>query len=450
MSSDCCCSGGAGAARDEGSVARAEAAVEAVEPLVRGMRLSTALLHAGKTDPLKPDSTTPPIYQTSAYEYKDSEQHAKVCQGKAPGFVYTRLGNPTVAAFEQRMALLEGGVAAVATASGMAATFDVIANIARAGDHIVAASTLYGGTTELFENLRDFGIETDYVPVCSVEELERAVTDRTRVIFAETLSNPRLEVLDVRAVAAFAHERGIAFVVDNTVASPYLCRPLELGADLVVESSSKYINGHGNSISGVVVDSGRGPWRDAAHKDEYPAFAAWTKKFGPMAFVAKMRNGIFHNAGACLSPQNAFLNCMGLETLSVRMERACANAFALAEFFEKSGLVAEVRYPGLASDPGHEVAAREFGGRGFGAMIAIRTGSEERAFQVIDKLKYPLRVSNIGDTKTLVCHPASTIFCEIGEEEQRAAGVYPDSIRISVGIENADDLIEDFKQALEG
>ena len=447
-SSDCCCKGGSSAGEAQ-AVAAAEIPQVPQEELIRGMRLSTALLHAGKTDPLKPDSTTPPIYQTSAYEYQDSEQHAKVCQGKAPGFVYTRLGNPTVAAFEQRMALLEGGVAAVATASGMAATFDVIANIARAGDHLVAAATLYGGTTELFENLRDFGIETDYVPVCTVEELERVVNDRTRVIFAETLSNPRLEVVDVEAVAKFAHERGIVFVVDNTVASPYLCRPLELGADLVVESSSKYINGHGNAISGVVVDSGRGPWRDPDHADAYPAFAPWKKKFGPMAFVAKMRSGIFHNAGACLSPQNAFLNCMGLETLSVRMERACANAFKLARFFEDSGLVDEVRYPGLESDPNHGLAERQFGGRGFGAMVAIRVGSEERAFKVIDHLKYPLRVSNIGDTKTLVCHPASTIFCEIGEAEQVAAGVYPDSIRISVGIENGDDLVEDFKQALE-
>ena len=448
-SNECCCSTGA-AAKGAAAEGAAEQVAESKAPLIKGMHLDTALLHAGPTDPLKPDSTTPPIYQTSAYSYKDSEQHAKVCQGKAPGFVYTRLGNPTIAAFEQRMTLLEGGVAAVATASGMAATFDAIANIARAGDHMVAAATLYGGTTELFENLRDFGVETDYVPVCTVAELERAVTPQTRVIFAETLSNPKLEVLDIEAVAAFAHERGIAFIVDNTVASPYLCRPLDLGADLVVESSSKYINGHGNAISGVVIDSGRGPWRDPAHADKYPAFAKWVKKFGPMAFVAKMRAGIFHNAGACLSPQNAFLNCMGLETLSVRMERACANAAALARFFAESGLVDEVRYPGLPDDPGHEVAARQFGGRGFGAMVAIRVGSEERAFQVIDRLKYPLRVSNIGDTKTLVCHPSSTIFCEIGEEEQRAAGVMPDSIRISVGIEDAGDLVADFKQALEG
>ena len=451
-SNECCCNAGAASAGAAGATGTAQgAAADALvveEPLIRGMHLDTALLHGGKTDPIKPDSTTPPIYQTSAYEYKDAEQHALVCQGRAAGFVYTRLGNPTVAAFERQMAALEGGVAAVATASGMAATFDAVTNIVRAGDHIVCAATLYGGTIEMFENLRDFGIDTTYVPACTVDELAEVVDERTRIIFAETLSNPKLEVLDIAAVAAFAHERGIALIVDNTVATPYLCRPLDLGADLVVESSSKYINGHGNGISGVVIDGGHGPWRDPAHATLYPAFAKW-KKFGPMAFVAKMRAGIFHNAGACLAPQNAFMNCMGLETLSVRMERACANAKALAEFFEASGLVTEVRYPGLASDEGHAVAERQFGGRGFGAMVAIRVGSQERAWKMIDALKIPLRVSNIGDTKTLVCHPASTIFCEISPEEQRAAGVFDDSIRISVGIEDARDLVADFKQALE-
>lgn len=408
------------------------------------MHFATRLLHADAGEPLALRSTTPPIYQTSAYEFEDADRHAKVAGGSSPGYVYTRLGNPTVAAFERRMTALEGGVASVATASGMAAIFNAIMNVVRSGDQIIAGSCLYGGTMGLFDELADFGVDVVYVPQVTPAALEGALTDRTRLIYAETISNPKLEVVDIAAAAEFAHAHGCVLVVDNTVATPYLCRPLDLGADIVVESSSKYINGHSNGISGVITDSGRECW----NIERFPGFAKF-KKFGPMALTARMRNGLFRDSGACLSPQNAFLNCLGLETLEVRMERACGNALALATALRESGQVDEVRYPGLPDDPSYGLAERQFGGRGFGAMVTIRVGSRERAFQVIDHLTIPLRVSNIGDTKTLVAHPASTIFHDNTPAEQEGAGVYPDSIRISVGIEDKRDLVDDFLQALE-
>lgn len=415
------------------------------ERKVDGMRFDTALLHARRHDPFAVESTTPPIYQTSAYLFDEEERHAAVAGGRAPGYVYTRLGNPTVAAFERRMAALEGGFAAVATASGMAAIFNALVNVLRCGDVVIAGANLYGGSVELFENLAAFGIETRYVAEVTPDSLDAVHDERCRVVFAETISNPRLDVLDIPAVADWTHEHGLGFIVDNTVATPYLCQPLALGADVVVESASKFINGHSNAISGVIVDSGRGPW----DPERFPTMAKWSR-LGRMAYIAKLRQGLFRDTGACLAPQNAFLNCTGLETLALRMERACANALKLAQWFEQSGLVDEVRYPGLAQNPGRDLAEREFGGRGFGALVAIRVGSRERAFEVIDAVKIPLRVSNIGDTKTLITHPASTVFVDNTDEEREAAGVWSDTIRLSIGIEDIDDLIADFEQALTG
>ena len=415
------------------------------ERKVDGMRFDTALLHARRHDPFAVESTTPPIYQTSAYLFDEEERHAAVAGGRAPGYVYTRLGNPTVAAFERRMAALEGGFAAVATASGMAAIFNALVNVLRCGDVVIAGANLYGGSVELFENLAAFGIETRYVAEVTPDSLDAVHDERCRVVFAETISNPRLDVLDIPAVADWTHEHGLGFIVDNTVATPYLCQPLALGADVVVESASKFINGHSNAISGVIADSGRGPW----DPERFPTMAKWSR-LGRMAYIAKLRQGLFRDTGACLAPQNAFLNCTGLETLALRMERACANALKLAQWFEQSGLVDEVRYPGLAQNPGRDLAEREFGGRGFGALVAIRVGSRERAFEVIDAVKIPLRVSNIGDTKTLITHPASTVFVDNTDEEREAAGVWSDTIRLSIGIEDIDDLIADFEQALTG
>lgn len=406
------------------------------------MRFNTALLHRNMKSDGKTGATMTPIYQSSAFEHESAEKLEQIFHNTAPGFAYTRINNPTIADFEARIAGLEEGVAAVATASGMAAIFNAVMNVVRCGDEVVASASLYGGTIDLFTDLKSYGITTHYVTEMTAEALDTVVTEKTRVIFAETIGNPKLNVLDIPAVAEYAHARGIFFIVDNTVATPYLCRPLALGADAVVESSSKYINGSGNSISGLIIDAGRFKWDGERYPDMKPYL-----KMGPFAYTAKLRNALFRDTGACLAPFNAYLNSVGLETLGLRMERACYNALTLAKWFASSGLVDAVGYPGLPDAPDYELATKQFDG-GYGAMVTIRVGSKERAFSVIDHLKYPLKVSNIGDSKTLVLHPESTIFCHGTEEENRKAGVYPDLIRISVGIEDAEDLIWDFEQAL--
>ena len=390
------------------------------------MKFNTALLHRNRKSDAKTGATMTPIYQSSAFEHDSAEKLEKIFHNTAPGFAYTRINNPTIADFEQRITGLEEGIATVATASGMAAIFNAVMNVVRSGDEIVASASLYGGTIDLFADLESYGIVTHYVTEMS-----------------ESIGNPKLNVLDIKAAAAYAHARGIFFIVDNTVATPYLCRPLALGADAVVESSSKYINGSGSAISGLITDSGRFQWDTG----RYPDMAPYVK-MGPFAYTAKLRNALFRDTGACLAPFTAYLNSVGLETLGLRMERACYNAKTLAEWFASSGLVDAVGYPGLPDAPDYALATEQFGGS-YGAMVTIRVGSKERAFSVIDHLKYPLKVSNIGDSKTLVLHPESTIFCHGSEEENRMAGVYPDLIRISVGIEDVEDLIDDFKQALE-
>ena len=407
------------------------------------MRFATVLLHAGKPDGgVTPAATMVPVYQTSAFQQESAERLEGIFHNTQPGYCYTRVGNPTVSSFERRMAAIEGGVGALACASGMAATFNVICGLCEAGDELVASSCLYGGTLELFEDLERMGITVRRVDDVTPEQLAGAVTDRTRLVFAETISNPRLGVLDIPSVAAWCHGQGLPLVVDNTVASPYLCRPLELGADVVVESTSKYVNGGGNAISGVIVDSGKFRW-DA---ERYPALAKW-RKMGPFALLARLRNGLWRDTGACLAPVTAFLNCVGLETLAVRMERACENSLELATWLSGSGLVSEVDYPGLPNAPDHELAARQFGGK-FGALVTFRAGSREKAFKFVNSVRYAYRASNIGDVKTLVLHPASTIFADNTPEERELAGVYDDSVRVSVGIEDVEDLIEDFRQAL--
>lgn len=404
---------------------------------------NTTLLHG--VDDKNPFGTTQvPIYQSSAFRHESAEDLEKIFTNKAMGFSYTRINNPTVEAFEKRITKLEGGIGSVACASGMAALFNAFMNVLCSGDEIVAAAGLYGGTVELFEDLEAFGITTKYVKENVPEEYEALITDKTRVIFAETIGNPKLDVTDIAAVAEMAHRHNLPFIVDNTVATPYLVKPLSLGADVVVNSSSKYINGNSDAISGILTYGGRFKWDE----ERYPGMKPY-KKFGPMAYIAKLRNGLFRNTGACLSPQNAFLNNLGLETLGLRMERQCSNALKLAEFLDSLDAGITVNYPGLPDNPYHELAKRQLNG-GFGAIVTIRTGSKDRAFRIINALKIPFILSNIGDTKTLVIHPASTIAVHLSEEEQIQSGVYDDLIRISVGIEDIEDLKEDFKNVLEG
>ena len=404
---------------------------------------NTALLHAVEDG--NPDGATlVPVYQSSAFSHESAEKLEKIFDNKAMGFSYTRINNPTIEAFEKRITKLEHGIASVACASGMAALSNALLNILCSGDEIVSAAGLYGGTMELFHDLEAFGITTHYVRENTPEEYERLINEKTRVVFAETIGNPKLDVTDIEAVAEAAHSHGVPLIVDNTVATPCLVRPLELGADIVVNSSSKYINGSSNAISGILTDGGSFRWT----AEKYPGMKDYLK-FGKMAYIAKLRNGLFRNIGACLSPQNAFLNNLGLETLGLRMERQCANAMRLAHFLKDLDEAVTVNYPGLEESPYHEIAEKQFSG-GFGAIITFRAGSKERAYQIINSLKIPFILSNIGDTKTLVIHPASTIAAHLSEEEKLSSGVYDDMIRISVGIEDIADLEQDFKNAIKG
>lgn len=405
------------------------------------MGFNTSLLHGNKMGDEVTGATLTPIYQSSAFYQTSAQQHEKLFHNKANGFSYTRINNPTVFAFEEKMTALEGGLASVACASGMAAITNALLNIVQAGQEIVASTSLYGGSIDVFHDFEAFGIKTVFVDVGNFEEVEAAITDNTRVIFAETIGNPKLDVVDIEALAELAHKHELPLIIDNTVATAYLAKPLSKGADIVVNSTSKYVNGHSDAISGVITDSGNFRWK----KEKYPGLAEYAK-FGRFAYTAKLRNGLFRNTGACLAPQTAFYNMLGMETLGLRMERACSNAGKLAEFLEGYTDIT-VNYPGLVNSPWHTVAEKTLK-QGYGAILTIRVGSKEKAFQLINTLRIPKIVSNIGDTKTLIIHPESTLNAHSTEQEKKDAGVFDDLIRISVGIEDIEDLIEDFKTAL--
>ena len=404
------------------------------------MGFNTDLLHAGVIKDEK-GSTLPPIYQTSAFEQDSADNLEGIFENRRPGYCYTRVGNPTVTAFENRITKLEGGLASIACSSGMAALSNAMLNILRSGDEIISSASLYGGSIDLFRDLEAFGIKTKYVKNNDWDAFEAAFTPKTRLVFAETIGNPCLDVTDVKRLAELAHSHQVPLVIDNTTATPYLIKTLEHGADIVVNSSSKYINGSSNSISGVLTDSGKFKW----DFDKYPGLKEY-KKFGPMCYIAKLRNGLFRNIGACLAPANAYLNVIGMETLGLRMDRECSNAQALAEWVENSLPQFKVNYPGLSSSPWHEIAAGELK-NGYGAIMTLRLGSKENAFKFIDSLKLAYTLSNIGDTKTLVIHPASTISLHSNDEERENAGVFDDLVRVSVGIEDIEDLIADFENA---
>lgn len=402
---------------------------------------NTSLLHDIKED--NPyGATMVPVYQSSAFFHDSAEKLEKIFDNKAMGFSYTRINNPTIEAFEKKITKLEKGIASIACASGMAALTNAFLNILQSGDEIVAAAGLYGGTVDLLHDIEAFGIKTVYVKENRPEEFEKLITEKTRVVFAETIGNPKLDVTDIAAVAEVSHRHKLPLIIDNTVASPYLTRPLELGADIVVNSSSKYINGSSNAISGILTDGGSFQW----DSKRYPGLKEYLK-FGKMAYIAKLRNGLFRNIGACLSPQNAFLNCIGLETLGLRMERECANALELAEYLTTLEAGITVNYPGLLDNRYHEIAKKQMQ-NGYGAILTLRAGSKERAFKIVNGLKIPYILSNIGDTKTLVIHPESTLALHLTKEEREASGVYDDLIRVSVGIEDIEDLKADFKQAI--
>lgn len=421
----------------------------------RKLHFETKQLHAGQTvDPVT-KSRAVPIYQTTSYVFDDT-QHAEDLFGlKRPGNVYSRMMNPTTDVFERRMAALEGGVGALATASGSAAVTYAILNVTRAGDHIVAASTLYGGTYNLFSaTLPRYGITTTFVDPDAPENFAAAITERTRALYIETLGNPGINVVDMEAVAKIAHDHGIPLIVDNTFGTPYLIRPMEHGADIVVHSATKFIGGHGTSIGGVIVDSGKFDWTNGGFPDyTEPDGSYHGMRYGfdcgEAAFITRARVQLLRDTGACLSPFHSFLFLQGLETLSIRVERHVENTVKVTRFLEGHPKVTRVNYPGLPSSPYFELANRYFP-KGAGSIFTFCVrGGAAAARKVIDSLEIFSDLANVADAKSLAVHPASTTHQQLSAAQQAACGVTPDQIRLSIGLEHAEDLIEDLRLALE-
>ncbi|MFO7274938.1 MAG: homocysteine synthase [Bacillota bacterium] len=416
-------------------------------------RLETLAIHAGH----EIDATgarAVPIYMTTSYVFRDTEHAARLFSLQEPGNIYTRIMNPTTDVFEKRMAALEGGVGALAVASGQNAELYAILNLARAGDEIVAATSLYGGTYALFaHNLPRLGITVKFVDPSDPENFRAAITDRTRALYIETIGNPKCDVPDIEAIAAVAHENGLPLIVDNTFASPYLCRPIEHGADIVIHSATKFIGGHGTAIGGVIVDGGRFDWGAGKHPnftEPDPAYHGLRyADLGEQAYILRARVSLLRDMGGALSPFNAFLFLQGLETLHLRMERHSANALAVARYLESHPKVEWVAYPGLESSPYYALAKRYLP-RGQGAILAFGIrGGLQAGRRFIESLRLFSHLANVGDSKSLAIHPASTTHEQLSEEEQRAAGVTPEMVRLSVGTEHIDDILEDIEQALE-
>ncbi|EMH1104572.1 bifunctional O-acetylhomoserine aminocarboxypropyltransferase/cysteine synthase [Proteus mirabilis] len=420
------------------------------------MKLETLSVHAGYS----PDPTTKavavPIYQTTSYAFDDTQHGADLFDLKVPGNIYTRIMNPTNDVLEQRVAALEGGIAAVAVASGMAAITYAIQTIAQVGDNIVSVAKLYGGTYNLMAHtFPRIGIEARFAPHDDLLALEALIDEKTKAVFCESITNPSGNIVDIQALATVAHRHGVPLIVDNTVATPYLCRPFEHGADIIIHSLTKYIGGHGNSIGGIVVDSGKFPW--AEHKDRFEILNTpdvsyhgvnYVEHFGAAAYIARCRVAPLRGTGAALSPFNAFLILQGLETLALRMERHTENAQKVAEYLQNHPQVIWVKYAGLTSHPEHDLAVRYMSGKPAGILSFGIKGGAEAGAKFIDALKLIVRLVNIGDAKSLACHPASTTHRQLNDEELERAGVSRDLIRLSIGIEHIDDIIADLEQAL--
>ena len=405
------------------------------------MDFNTALLYQNFNGDAATGATLPPVYQVSAFAHESAEKLEAVFNNRAPGFAYTRVGNPTNDSFEKRIAAIEGGIGAVACSSGMAAVTVSLLNFLRSGDEVVASAALFGGSIDLFKDFEAFGITTRFVDDVTAANIEQNINEKTKAIFIELIGNPKLNVIDLDSVSAVAKEHKIPLIVDATTATPYLIHPLQHGANIVVHSTSKYINGSGSAISGIIIDGGNFVWDTS----RYPGIEEY-KRFGKFAYLAKLRNGLWRNVGCCLAPVNAYLNSIGLETLGLRMERLCENALKLAEYLKTVPGIS-VNYPGLKSNPYYDLVQKQFGGKG-GAILTIDAGSKERAFKLINSLKFARIATNIGDVRTLVIHPASTIYTHSNEAAQLRAGVTAGTIRISLGIEDFADLKADFEQAL--
>ncbi len=404
--------------------------------------VDTELIHANSN--FEEGAVNKPIYQSTSFAYDTAEELSRVFQQQAQGYTYSRINNPTIAAFEERITKIENGVGAIACSSGMAAISTAILSLVENGDQIVAGNSLFGGTYNLLQkDLARWGIKTNFVESTDIKSFQEAITEKTRLIYLETLGNPKLDIPDIKAISQAAHKKGIPLVVDNTFLTPYLFKVKEWGADIVIHSTSKYINGSANSIGGIIVDLGTFNWRDGKTSgfDDY-------FQFGSFAYLVKIRQDLFRNLGVCSNPFNASMNITGLETLAVRMDKHCTNAMKLAEFLSDHQSLVRVSYPGLASHPQHQLAREQFGGK-YGGVLTFELKSKKACYQVINSLKLAKNLANIGDIRTLVIHPASTIYCRLDEDRQKELGVTPGLIRVSVGIENSDDIIKDFSKALE-
>lgn len=421
----------------------------------RKLKFDTLQVHAGQIADPTTGSRAVPIYQTSSYVFNNADHAANLFSLQEPGNIYTRIMNPTTDVFEQRIAALEGGIGALAVASGSAAITYAVLNIAEAGDEIVSASTLYGGTYNLFSaTLPKLGIKTVFVDPDDPENFQKTITDKTKALYIETIGNPGINLVDIEAVAKIAHENGVPLIVDNTFGTPYLIRPIEWGADIVVHSATKFIGGHGTSIGGVIVDSGKFDWAGSGRfsgltePDESYHGLRYTEALGPAAYITKARVQLLRDTGAALSPFNSFLFIQGLETLSLRVERHVTNTKKIVEFLSNHPNVSWINYPNLKGSKYYELA-QKYLPKGAGSIFTFGIkGGVEAGKKFIDSLEIFSLLANVADAKSLVIHPASTTHAQLSEKDLIAAGVNPEMIRLSIGIEDADDLIYDLDQAL--
>lgn len=409
------------------------------------MRADTIAIHGGFTGVSSYGETTVPIYQTITYCYKTAHELAEVFAGSAPGYIYSRIANPTTAALEARLAVLEDGIGCIATSSGMAAIASVVISLAEAGSEMVAAAGIFGGTVSLFENtLARFGIKTNFVDIADTNNFANVIHDKTKLIFVETIGNPRMDVPDIPAIAKIARQANIPLIVDSTVTTPCLIKPADFGADIVVHSTSKFINGHGTALGGAIIDTGNYNWANG----KFDQIKQLSENVSRLAFLAHLRNLVYRDLGGCPSPMNSFLMLQGLETFSIRMIKHCDNALKLAEFLQAHPKIEWVNYPGLHNSRFNNRVRELFGGRG-GGLLTFGLGDKQKAYRFIDSLRLARNAANLGDAKTLVIHPSSTIFHEFSAGQRRAMKVTDDMIRVSVGIEDFGDIRDDFEQAIE-
>jgi O-acetylhomoserine (thiol)-lyase len=422
------------------------------------MRFDTIAIHGGIKVDRDTLSRAVPLYRTTSYLFKSSEHAVKLFNLEEEGYIYTRIGNPTQEVLEKRVAMLEGGKGALALASGTSAIFYTVINICESGDEIISSDKLYGGTFTMFNDiLPQFGIKVRFVNPNNPNEIKTQINKKTKMIYTETIGNPSLDVSDLELLSEIAKEYNIPFVVDSTFTTPYLIRPIEYGANIVVHSLTKWLGGHGTAIGGIVIDAGNFNWQDSKFRlytepdESYHGirFAYDLGENNDIAFIMRMRLVPLRNLGACISPDNAWIILQGIETLHLRMERHCENAYKVAKFLEEHPKIEWVRYPGLASHPTHKIA-KKYLKKGFGGVVVFGIkGGEEAGRKFIENLKLISHLANVGDAKSLAIHPASTTHSQLSEEAQLKAGITPNLIRLSVGIEHIDDILEDIKQALE-